>query len=48
MAERAFSVAAPLLWKTLSIQLESELSLDVFKYKLKNFLFNDVHKAGLD
>ena len=40
----AFSVAAPLLWNTLSVQLKCELSLDVFKSKLKTFLFNDVHK----
>ena len=38
-SRRAFPVAAPLLWNTLPIQLNSVLSLDVFKSILKTFLF---------
>ena len=41
---RACSVAPLLLWNTFPIQLKSESSLDVFKCKLKTFLFKHVHK----
>ena len=36
---RAFSVAAPLLWKSLPQHVRDADSLDIFKRQLKTFLF---------
>ena len=37
--KRAFSVAGPLLWNSLPIDIRSKKSLATFKEKLKTFLF---------
>jgi len=42
---RSFPVAAAILWNTLSVDVQSSLSLPVFRQRLKTFLF---HKLFLD
>ena len=38
--KRAFSVAAPRLWNSLPMELKTSTSIDIFKKKLKTYLFN--------
>ena len=40
MGERAFSVFAPKIWNTIPKSLRESTSLDMFKTKLKTYLFN--------
>ena len=37
--KRAFSVAAPRLWNSLPMELKTSTSIDIFKKKLKTYLF---------
>ena len=37
--KRAFSVAAPRLWNSLPMALKTSTSTDIFKNKLKTYLF---------
>ena len=37
--KRAFSVAAPRLWNSLPMELRTSTSIDIFKKKLKTYLF---------
>ena len=37
--KRAFSVAAPSLWNSLPMELKTSTSIDIFKKKLKTYLF---------
>ena len=40
LADRSFSCAAPRLWNLLLTTIRSTSSLDIFKIRLKTFLFN--------
>ena len=40
LADRSFSCAAPRLWNLLPTTIRSISSLDIFKIRLKTFLFN--------
>ena len=40
LADRSFSCAAPRLWNLLPTTIRSTSSLDIFKIRLKTFLFN--------
>ena len=40
LADRSFSCAAPRLWNLLPTTIKSTSSLDIFKIRLKTFLFN--------
>ena len=40
MGDRAFSVTAPKLWKCLDSKIKDSPTLNVFKNKLKTYLFN--------
>ena len=37
--ERAFSIAAPLLWNSLSAETRNVATMETFKKKLKTFMF---------
>ena len=41
--DRSFSVAAPELWNTLPIDIKLSASVDIFKSKLKTFLFKQAY-----
>ena len=38
-ADRAFSVAGPRIWDSLTYEIRDIKSIDIFKCKLKTFLF---------
>lgn len=42
MDDRAFSVTGPLLWNGLPLEIRTSPSLEIFKTKLKTFLYNKV------
>ena len=41
MGDRAFSVCGPRLWNALPVDLRMLVDVDVFKKKLKTFLFTN-------
>ena len=45
LGDRAFSVAAPVLWNSLPLHLRQTNSLYKFKTGLKTFLFNVSYKS---
>ena len=47
-AVRAFSVHGPRLWNSLPNDIGNELNLDVFKTKLKTYLFRDAYHLNSD
>ena len=48
MGERAFSVSAPKLWNTLPMYIKTVDSLEMFKIRLKSYLFNMFAKAPMN
>ena len=41
--DRAFSIAAPKLWNSLPVTFKDIASLDIFKTKVKTYLFQDAY-----
>ena len=41
--DRAFSIIAPKLWNALPVSIQTENSIDVFRKKLKTYLFRQAY-----